>query len=146
MNRLLSMRLCKYAGHLWLRIVMFRVLRFVELSTSQSAGPSKRFMMLLMMLLSVRLLSRKYVKTRLQDTPQTQNAPSGPRKFAQCPRRMPRSTLPSLDVLNSQEKFVLLQVVVSRKDLKSVLTKPRLLSRMPPRSSVLLSPSVPASM
>ena len=36
--------------------------------------------------------------------------------------------------------------VVSKKDLRSVLTKPRLLSRIPPRSSVLLSPSVPASM
>merc|ERR1712128_52231 len=46
MRRLLLMRLLLFAEPLWLRTVIFRDLKYVELSMSLSAGLSKRFMML----------------------------------------------------------------------------------------------------
>merc|ERR1740128_1162620 len=146
MRRLLLMRLLLSAEPLWSRTVIFRDLKYVELNMSLSAGPSKRFMMLRMMLLSARLRLRKSVKMKLQATPPTPSAPNGPRKSALYPRSQSRSSLLSPDVPRSQGRSVLLLVVDSRKELKNVTTKHKLLSRMPLRNSVLLSPSVPASM
>merc|ERR1711931_265978 len=83
---------------------------------------------------------------RHPDIQLTQSAPSGQRRFAMSPRRMSRSTPQSLDVPRNQESSVPQLVVDSSKELRNVMTKPRLLSRMPPRNSVLLSPSVPASL
>merc|ERR1740137_89404 len=142
MRRLLLMRLLLFAEPLWSRTVIFRDLKYVELSMSLSAGLSKRSMMLRMMLLTARLRLRKSVKMKLQVTPPTPSAQSGPRKSALYPRRQSRSTLPSPDVPRSQGRSVLLLVVDSRKVQRSVLTKPKLLSRMPQRNSVLLSPSL----
>merc|ERR1719312_1056567 len=130
----------------WRRTVTYRDLKYVELSTSQSAGLSKRFMTLRMMLLSARLRWRRSVKMKLPATPPTPSAPSGPRKCVLYPRSQSRSSLQSQVVPRSQGSSVLLLVVGSRKVLRSVLTRSKLLSRMPLRNSVLLSPSVPASM
>merc|ERR1719341_2932808 len=137
MRRLLLMRLLLSAEPLWSRTVISRDLKYVELSMSLSAGPSKRFMMLRM---------RRSVKMKLQATPPTPSAPSGLRRSALYPRSQSRSSLPSPDVPRSQGRSVLLLVVDSRKELRNVTTKSKLLSRMPLRNSVLLSPSVPASM
>merc|ERR1719347_1586880 len=145
-RRLLSMRLSKSVEPHWSRIVMFRDLRSVELNMSLSAGPNKRFMTLRMMLLSAELRLRRSVKMRHLDTPQTPSAPSGQRKFAVSPRRMSRSTLQSPDVPRNQESSVPQLVVDSSKEPRSVMTKPRLLFRMPPRNSVPLSPRELASM
>ena len=82
-NRLHSMRQSRFAELLQQRIEMFRDLRFVELNMSLSAGPSRRFMMLKMMLLSVRPLLRRNVKMRPPVTPQTPSAQSGPRRMYQ---------------------------------------------------------------
>merc|ERR1712123_419721 len=142
MRRLLLMKLLLFAEPLLSRTVTFRDLKYVELSMNPSAGLNKRFMMLRMMLLTARLKLRRSVKMKLQDTPPTPSAPSGPRKSA----LYPRSTLPSPDVPRSQGRSVLQLVVDSRKVPRSVLTKPKLLSRMLLRNSVLLSPNVPASM
>merc|ERR1712128_186817 len=146
MRRLLLMRLLLFAEPLWSRTVIFRDLKYVELSMNLSAGLSKRFMMLRMMLLTARLRLRRRVKMKLQATPPTPSAPSGPRKSALYPRSQSRSTLPSPDVPRSQGRSVLQLVVDSRKVPRSVLTKLKLLSRMPLRDSVLLSLNVPASM
>merc|ERR1712106_648969 len=80
------------------------------------------------------------------DTPPTPSAPSGQRRSALSPRSRWRSTPQSLDVPRSPGSSVPQLVVDSNRELRSVLTKPRLLSRMPPKNSVLLSPNVPASM
>merc|ERR1711872_54572 len=125
---------------------MFRDLRSVELNMSLSAGPSRRFMMLRMMLFLVQLRLRKSVRMRHLDIQLTQSAPSGQRRSAVYPRRMSRSTLQSLDVPRNQESSVPQQVVDSSKELRSVMTKHRLLFRMPPRNSVLLSPKELANM
>ena len=45
MNKLPSTRQFRSVELLWSRIVTFRDLRFAGLSMSQSAGPSRRFMM-----------------------------------------------------------------------------------------------------
>merc|ERR1711981_75196 len=52
---------------------------------------------------------------------------------------------PSLDVLRSLGSSVPQLVAVSHRVRRSVMTKPRPLSRTPLRNSVLLNPSVPAS-
>ena len=82
MRRLLSMRLLIYAELLLSRIVMSRDLRSAELSMSLSAGPSRRFMTLRMMLLSARLRLRRNVKMKPLDIPLTPSAQSGPRRSA----------------------------------------------------------------
>merc|ERR1719348_247485 len=146
MKQLLSMRLSRSVELHLSRIVMFRDPKSVELNMSLSAGPNKRFMMLRMMLLSAELRLRRSVRMRHPDIPLTQSAPSGQRRFAMSPRRMSRSTPQSLDVPRNQESSVPQQVVDSSKVLMSVMTKPRLLFRMPPRNSVLLSPRELASM
>merc|ERR1711892_399101 len=142
MRRLLLMRLLLFAEPLRSRTVTFRDLKYVELSMSLSAGLSKRFMMLRMMLLTARLKLRRSVKTKLQATPPTPSAPSGQKKYALYPRSQSRNTLPSPDVPRSQGRSVLRLVVDSRKVPRSVLTKPKPLSRMPLGNSVLLSPSL----
>merc|ERR1712131_415248 len=124
----------------------FRDLRSVELNMSLSAGPNKRFMMLRMMLLLVKLRLRKSVRMRLLDILPTPSAPSGQRRSAVFPKRMSRSTPQSLDVPRNQESSVPQLVADSSKELRSVMTKPRLLFRMPPRNSVLLSHRELASM
>merc|ERR1711902_167501 len=121
-------------------------LRFAEPSTNLSAGPSRRFMMLRMMLLSAGLRLRRSVRMRPLATPPTLSAQSGQRRSALSPRRMLRSTPPSPDVPRSQGNSVPQLVADSSRVLRSVTTKPRLLSKMPPRNSVLLNPNVPASM
>merc|ERR1712106_225919 len=68
------------------------------------------------------------------------------RKCAVLRRRLSRSTLPSPDVPRNPGRSALQLDVDSRKEKRSVLTRLRLLFRMLPRNSVLLSPSVPASM
>merc|ERR1711970_192191 len=146
MRRLLLMRLLLFVEPLWWRTVIYRDLKYVELSMSQSVGLSKRFMTLRMMLLSARLRLRRSVKMKRQATPPTPSAPSGPRKCVLYPRSQSRSSLQSQVVPRSQGSYVLLLVVGSRKELRSVLTRSKQLFRMPLRNSVLLSPSVPASM
>merc|ERR1719493_379525 len=146
MRRLLSMRLSRSVEPLLSRIVMFKGQKSVELNMSLSAGPNKRFMMLRMMLLLVKLRLRKSVRMRLLDTQPTPSAPSGQRRSAVFPKRMSRSTHQSLDVPRNQESSVPQLVVDSSKELRSVMTKPRLLFRMPPRNSVLLSPRELANM
>ena len=98
------------------------------------------------MLLSAEPRLRRSVRMRHPDTPPTPSAPSGQRRFAMSPKRMSRSTPQSLDVPRNQESSVPQLVVDSSKELRSVMTKPRLLFRMPPRNSVLLSPRELASM
>merc|ERR1712123_368814 len=115
MRRLLLMRLLLFAEPLLSRTVIFRDLKYVELSMNLSAGLNKRFMMLRMMLLTARLRLRRSVKMKLQATPPTPSAPSGPRKSALYPRSQSRSTLPSPDVPRSQGRSVLQLVVDSRK-------------------------------
>merc|ERR1712111_194266 len=146
MRRSLSMRLSRSVEPHLSRIVMFRDLRSVELNMSMGAGPNKRFMMLKMMLLSAEPRLRRSVRMRHPDTPPTPSAPSGQRRFAMSPRRMSRSTPQSLDVPRNQESSVPQLVADSSKELRSVMTKPRLLFRMPPRNSVLLSHRELASM
>merc|ERR1712117_536732 len=143
---LLSTRLFRSVELLLSRTVMSRDLRSVELNTSPSAGPSKRFMMLRMMLLSAELKLRRNVRMRHLATPPTPSAPSGPRRCAAFPRSKSRSTPPSPDVPRSQESCVPQLVVDSSRELRSVMTRPRQLFRMPPRNSVLLSPRELASM
>merc|ERR1711976_657312 len=102
-RRLLSTRLSRSVELLLSRTVMSRDLRSVELNTSLSAGPSKRFMMLRMMLLSAELKLRRNVRMRHLVTPPTPSAPSGPRRCAVFPRSKSRSTPQSPDVPRSQE-------------------------------------------
>merc|ERR1712121_249144 len=97
-------------------------------------------------MLLVKLRLRRSVRMRHLDTPQTPSAPNGQRKFVVSPRRMSRSTHQSPDVPRNQESSVPQPVVDSSKEPRSVMTKPRLLFRMPPRNSVLLSPRELASM
>merc|ERR1712142_1200094 len=113
---------------------------------SLSAGPDKKFMMLRMMLLSAQLRLRRSVKMKHLDTPPPQSAPSGQEKFAVSPRRTSRSTLPSLVAPMNQENFVPLQDADSSKEPRSVMTKLKLLFRMPPRRNVPWSPKEPVVM
>merc|ERR1740137_51256 len=132
------MRLLLSVELLLSRTVIFKDLKSVELNMSLSAGPSKRFMMLKMMLFLVLLRLRRSVKMKLLDTPPTPSAPSGPRKYAVLRRRLSRSTLPSPDVPRSPGRSVLLLDVDSRKEKRSVSTRPRQLFRMLLRNNVLL--------
>merc|ERR1719348_1683596 len=100
----------------------------------------------MVMLLLVKLRLRKSVRMRLLDIQPTPSAPSGQRRSAVFPKRMSRSTPQSLDVPRNQESSVPQLVADSSKELRSVMTKPRLLFRMPPRNSVLLSHRELASM
>merc|ERR1711970_321440 len=79
-------------------------------------------------------------------TQPTPSAPSGPRKCALLRRNLSRSSHQSQDVLKNQGRSVLHLDVDSRKEKKSAMTRPRQLSRMLLRNSVLLSPREPASM
>merc|ERR1712042_127068 len=106
---------------------------------SLSAGPNKKNTMSLMMLLNAQLCRMKSVKMRLLVTPPSQNAPSGPEKFALSIRKLSRSTPPSLDVLRNPESCVLQQAVDSSRELRSVMTKPAPLFKMLPRKNVALS-------
>merc|ERR1712123_90129 len=89
---------------------------------------------------------RRSVRMKLLDIPPTPSAPSGPRRCAVLRRRLSKSTLPSPDAPRNPGRSVLQLDVDSRKEKRSVLTRLRLLFRMLPRNSVLLSPSVPVSM
>merc|ERR1712106_707807 len=146
MRRLLLMRQSLCVKLLSSRTVIFKDLKSVELNMSLSAGPSRKFMMLKMMLFLVLPRLRRSVKMKLLDTLPTPSVPSGPRKCAVLRRRLSRSTLLSLDVQRNQGRSVLLLDVDSRKEKRNVSTRPRPLFRMLPRNSVLLSPNVPASM
>merc|ERR1719147_50830 len=146
MKRLLSMRLFRSAEPHLSRIVIFKDLKSVEQNMNLSAGPNKRFMMLRMMLLLVKLRLRRSVRMRHLDIQQTPSAPNGQRKFAVSPRRMSRSTLQSLDVPRNQESSVPQLVVDSSKELRSVMTKHRLWFRMLQKRIVALSPKELASM
>merc|ERR1719348_1425882 len=99
-----------------------------------------------MTLLLVKLRLRRSVRMRHLDIQQTPSVPNGQRKFVVSPRRMSRSIHQSPDVPRNQESSVPQPVVDSSKEPRSVMTKPRLLFRMPPRNSVLLSPRELASM
>merc|ERR1719369_1913371 len=70
------------------RLLSTRLLRFAELNMSLSVGPSRRFMMLRMMLLSAAQKWRRNARMRPQDTQPTPSAPSGPRRCALSPRRV----------------------------------------------------------
>merc|ERR1712106_613699 len=146
MRRLLSMRQSLCAELLSSKTVMSKDLKSVELNMSPSAGPSRKFMMLRMMLFLVLLRLRRSVKMKLLAIPPTPSVPSGPRKCAVLRRRLSRSTLPSPDAPRNPGRSVLLLDVDSRKEKRNVSTRPRRLFRMLPRNSVLLSPNVPASM
>merc|ERR1712128_70581 len=126
MRRLLLMKQYLFAERLWSRTVMSKVLRFAELSMSQSAGLNKKYMMLKMTWLNAKQRLRRNVKMKLQVTPQTQSAPSGPRKSALYPRSQSRSILQLLDALRSQGRFVLLLDVGLRRELRNVLIKYKL--------------------
>merc|ERR1712079_775840 len=139
MSRLLSMRLFKFVDSHLSRIVVLRDLRSVELNMSLNVGPSKRFMMSRMMLLNAELRLRKSVRMRHQATPPTPSAPSGPRRFAVSPRSQSRSTPPSQDVPRNQENCVLQLVVDSSRELRSAMTKFRLLFKMLQRKTVTWS-------
>merc|ERR1719193_1727955 len=67
------------------------------------------------------------------------SAPSGPEKSVRLTRRLSRSTLPSLAVQKNQEKCVPQQAVDSKRELRSVMRRPALLSRMPLRKNVALN-------
>merc|ERR1712098_811757 len=90
---------------------------------SQSAGPSKRFMVLRMMLCLVLLRLRRNVKMKLLATQPTPSAPSGPRKSVLLRRNLLRNTLLLLDVPRNQGRSVLQLDVDSRKEMRSVMTK-----------------------
>merc|ERR1712098_644358 len=113
---------------------------------SQSAGPSKRFMVLRMMLCLVLLRLRRNVKMKLLATQPTPSAPSGPRKSVLLRRNLLRNTLLLLDVPRNQGRSVLQLDVGSRKEMRSVMTKHKLLYRMLLRNSVLLNHKEPANM
>merc|ERR1711892_110198 len=146
MRRLLLMRQSLCAELLSSRTAIFKDLKSVELSMSLSAGLNRGFMMLKMMLFLVLLRLRRSVRMKLLATLPTPSAPNGPRKCAVLRRRLSRSTLPSPDAPRNPGRSALQLDVDSRKEKRSVLTRPRQLSRMLPRNSVLLSPSVPVSM
>merc|ERR1719244_1111045 len=111
MRKLASMKLWKCAEHRWSRTVMCRDQRSVEQSMNQSAGPSKKNMMLKMMLFSVRPLKRRGAKMSLRDTPHSPNAPSFQEKFVISQRRGRQSTHPSQAVPKNLGNFVLQLVV-----------------------------------
>merc|ERR1719309_190671 len=136
MKRLLSMRLFKFAEHHWSRTVISRGLRSVEQSMSLSAGPNRKNMMLKMMLLNVRLFKRKGAKMRPLVIPHSQNAPTGPERFAMLQRTESQNTHPLLHALKNQENSVLLLAVVSKRVLKIAMIEPKLLSKMLPRKNV----------
>merc|ERR1719244_262574 len=138
-RRSLSMRLFKFVEHHWSRTVTSRGLRSAEQSMSLSAGPSRKNMMLKMMLLNVRLFKRKGAKMRHLVIPHSQNAPTGPEKFAMLQRTESQSTHPSLHVPKSLENCVLQLAVASKRVLRIAMTEPKLLFKMLPRKSVLLS-------
>merc|ERR1719483_963247 len=98
-----------------------------------------------MMLLSARLRLRRNVKMKPLDIPPTPSAQSGPRRSALFLRKVVKSTPQSLDVPRNPGSSVPQLVADSNRELRSVMRKLRLLSKMPPRNSVLLSPNVPAS-
>merc|ERR1719489_145785 len=133
-------------GNHWQRIVKLRDLRFVGLSMNQSAGQSRRNMMLKMMLLSARLRLKRSAKMKPLVTQPTPSAPSGPRKCALLRRNLSRSSHQSQGVPRNQGRSVLHLDVDSRKEKKSAMTRPRQLSRMLLRNSVLLSLREHASM
>merc|ERR1719168_252978 len=85
-GRLPSTRQSRCAELPWSRIVMCRDLRSAELNMNLSAGPSRRCMMLRMMLSSAGLRLRRSVRMRHQDTPPTPSAPSGHERCAASPR------------------------------------------------------------
>merc|ERR1739847_165817 len=119
---------------------MGKDLKFVQLNMSLSVGPSRRNMMLKMMLFLVQLFRMRSVLMSLLVTPPSPSAQSGPEKFALLRRSLSRSTLPSLDVPRSPERCVLLLAVDLRRELKFVMIRPAQLSRMLPRKNVALSP------
>merc|ERR1711922_40950 len=104
-----------------------------------SAGPNKKNMMSLMMLLNAQLSRMRSVKMRLLVILPSPSAPSGQERFALSIRRLSRSTLPSLGVPRNPESYVLQQAVDSSKELRSVMTRPAPLSRMLPKRNVVLS-------
>merc|ERR1712168_725160 len=146
MRRLPSMRLLRSAESPLLRIVIFPEMKFAPLNMSLSAGPSKKSMMLRMMLLNAQLSRMRSVLMRPQVIPPSPSVPSGPEKSVLLKRRLSRSTLPSLDVPRNPERCVPQQAVDSLKVRNSVMTKPRPLSRTPPRKNVALSPREPVPM
>merc|ERR1712212_871350 len=85
-SRLLSTRPPPSAGPPMLRIVTSRDLRFAGLSTNPSAGQSRRSTMWRTTWSSAPLRLRRSVRMRPLDTPPKPSAPSGPRRFAACPR------------------------------------------------------------
>merc|ERR1711936_980551 len=80
-------------------------------------------------------------RTRPPATPPTPSAPSGPGRCAASSRRTP----PSPAVPRSPGSSVPQLAVGSLREMGSVTTRSRLLSRTPPRSSVRWSPRGPAS-
>merc|ERR1712168_495694 len=146
MRRLPSMRLLRSAESPLLRIVIFPEMKFAPLNMSLSAGPSKKSMMLRMMLLNAQLSRMRSVLMRLLVTPPSPSALSGPEKSALWRRRLSRSTPPSLDVPRNPERCVLLLAVDSKKELRFAMTRPAPLFRMLPRKNVTLSPREPVLM
>merc|ERR1712142_1055751 len=118
----------------------------VQLNMSLSAGPSRKYMMLRMMLYLVQLSRMRSVLMRLLVIPPSLNAQSGPEKSVLLKRKLSRSTLPSLDVPRNLERCVPQQAVDSLRVRKRAMIKPRPLSRMPPRKNVALSPREPVLM
>merc|ERR1711872_866237 len=122
MRRLPSMRLLRSVELPLSRIVMSKDLKFAQLSMSLSVGPNRRSMMLRMMLYPALQSRMRSVMMRLLVTPPSPSAPRG------------------------LEKYVPLQDVDLKKELRYVMIKPAQLSRMPPRKNVTWSPREPVPM
>merc|ERR1712200_173397 len=93
-----SMRLLRSVELPLSRIVMSRDLRFVQLNMNLSAGPSRKSMTSVMMLLNVPLSRMRSVMIKLLVTLLSPSAPSGPERFAVFQRKMLKSIHQSLDV------------------------------------------------
>merc|ERR1712025_1155292 len=92
------------------------------------------------MLLNVRLRLRRNVRMKHLDTQPTPSAPSGPRKFAVCPRSPSRSTPPLQGVPRNLWNFALLQDVDSKRERKNAMRNNKQSFKMLPRKTVTSSP------
>merc|ERR1711933_403187 len=121
------------------RIVLSKDLKSVQLNMSLSAGPNTMNMMSLMILYLVQLSRMKSVNLKLLVILLSLSAQSGPEKSALLLRHLSQNILLTLDVTRYLERSVPLLAVDSQRDLRFVMTRPRPLSRMPPKKHVALS-------
>merc|ERR1719348_2248990 len=140
MKQLHSMKQSRFAELHLSKTVMFRVLRSVLLNMSQSVGQKMRNMMSLMMWWIVKLLWRKNVQMKLQDTQQTPSVQNGPRRCAAFHKRMSKSSLQLRLVPRNPGNCVPQQDADLKREERNVLIRLRQLCRMPQRRSAPWSP------